>query len=147
MGEAWRKVVASGILDAPCPRCSDPPPRELLDGIELFNAGQYYECHEVLEAIWHQDRESIRYLYQGILQIGVGFHHLRNRNERGARLLLTDGIEKVARFVPSCMGIDTERLRAESQACLDQLIALGPERLSDFNWTSVPRVRLIERPP
>jgi hypothetical protein len=57
-------------------------------------------------------------------------------------LLLTDGIEKTSRFLPSCLGIDTARLVTESQACLDQIIALGPDHLESFDWTMVPRVHL-----
>ncbi len=140
MGEAWKRVVESGVVDQPNPRCSDLPPEGLLEGIRLFNEGKFYECHHALEDIWKAEREPIRYLYQGILQIGVGFHHLRNNNFRGATLLLRDGIDKTRRFTPSCMTVDTLRLCEESQRCLDRIHELGPERLSEFDWTTVPRV-------
>jgi predicted metal-dependent hydrolase len=139
-GQAWQRVVASGAVDAPNPRCGDPPPEELLEGIRLFNAGEYFECHEVLEAIWKAERDPIRYLYQGILQIGVGFYHWRRNNYRGAMLLLRDGIDKVRRFAPTCLGIDTQRLCDEAQACLGELERLGRERMSEFDWARVPRV-------
>lgn len=140
MGEAWKRVVASGIVDEPNPRCTDPPPAGLLEGIGLFNEGKFYECHHALEDIWRAEREPIRYLYQGILQIGVGFHHLRNRNFRGATLLLRDGIDKTSRYQPECMTVDTARLCDEAQACLDTLHELGPEGIEDFDWKIVPRV-------
>jgi hypothetical protein len=143
MGEAWRRVKASGAVDGPNPRCADQPPPGLLAGIALFNTGAYFECHEELEAIWKAERDPIRYLYQGILQIGVGFHHLRNRNYRGATLLLHDGIEKTQRFLPVCLSVDTARLCAESRACLDALRTLGKERMSEFDWTTVPQVHLV----
>jgi predicted metal-dependent hydrolase len=143
-GEAWRRITESGVLDEPPPACSDPQPEGLIEGIRLFNAGEYYECHEELEAIWLEERGPIRYLYQGILQIGVGFHHLRNGNFRGTRLLLENGIAKVERFQPLCMGVDTLRLRDESQACLDQLLELGSERIAGFAWESVPKVWVLD---
>ncbi len=115
MGEAWKRVVASGAVDGPNLRCAGPAPEGLTEGIRLFNAREYYECHEVLEAIWRDERDPIRYLYQGILQIGVGLHHLRNGNFRGASLLLHDGIDKTSRFTPTCMGIDTDALCEQSQ--------------------------------
>jgi len=142
MGQAWQRVVASGIVDGPNHRCGESPPDGLLAGIRLFNAGEYFECHEELETIWKAEREPIRYLYQGILQIGVGFHHLRNNNYRGATLLLHDGIDKTSRFLPVCMSINTARLVSESQVCLDQLQALGKERISEFDWTRVPVVAM-----
>lgn len=119
-------------------RCQDPPPEGLLEGIALYNAGEYFECHEVLEEIWRAEPEPVRALYQGILQIGVGFYHLGRGNWRGAVSLLTGGIEKVSRFRPRCMGVDTEALASQAQRCLDLLHQLGRERIDEFDWSLVP---------
>ncbi len=140
MGEAWRRVVASGAVDRANPRCGEPPPSGLVEGVRLFNERRFFECHEALEDLWREERDPIRYLYQGILQIGVGFHHLRNRNYRGATLLLADGIDKTSRFRPACLGVDTARLVAESQTCLDLIRALGRDRLREFDWLLVPTI-------
>jgi len=142
MGEAWKRVVASGAVDRPNPRCGDPAPEGLIEGIRLFNAAEYYECHEVLEAIWRAERDPIRFLYQGILQIGVGLHHLRNGNYRGATLLLHDGIDKTRRFTPTCMGIDTATLCDRAQTCLDHLQTLGRDRISAFDWSLAPAIEV-----
>lgn len=122
--------------------CDRPLPAGVRRGIELFNAGEYYEAHEVIEYEWHAERGPVRALYQGILQIGVGLHHTRNGNHRGAELLLTDGIEKVSRFLPACQGIDTARLAREVQDCLAQVLNLGPEGLAGFDWSAVPVIRV-----
>lgn len=123
--------------------CAGSPPPGVLEGIALFNRGEFYACHEAIEHEWHAERGAIRALYQGILQIGVGFHHALGGNHRGAVLLLGDGIAKTSRFLPTCLGIDTARLARESQACLDQIVALGPEGLSAFDPAGVPRVHLL----
>ncbi len=143
MGEHWRRIVESGAVDKPNARCAEQAPEGLLEGIQLFNAGEYFECHEVLEEIWMAERDPIRYLYQGILQIGVGFHHLRNRNYRGATLLLGDGIDKVRRFTPTCMGVDTADLCDRAQQCLDHLQSLPRERIDEFDWNLVPVIKTI----
>lgn len=124
--------------------CAGPPPDGVREGIRLFNERRFYEAHETLEHEWHAERRPIRRLYQGILQIGVGFHHARGGNHKGAVLLLTDGIEKVSGFLPACQGIDTARLVRESRACLDRIGDLGPEGLSRFDWDSVPLIHEIE---
>jgi sugar phosphate isomerase/epimerase/predicted metal-dependent hydrolase len=124
--------------------CAAAPPPGLREGIRLFNAGEFYEAHEAIEPEWHAERRPIRRLYQGILQIGVGFLHARRGNHAGALLLLADGIEKSADFTPACLGIDVARLVRESQACLDHLRALGPARLAEFDQTSVPRVWFVD---
>jgi sugar phosphate isomerase/epimerase len=120
--------------------CAGSLPPGVLAGIRLFNERKYYEAHEEIEHEWHAERGSIRRLYQGILQIGVGFHHARAGNQRGAVLLLTDGIAKTSQFLPSCRGVDTARLVEESQVCLERIIALGSQRLDEFNWEMAPLI-------
>jgi hypothetical protein len=125
-------------------RCAGSPPPGVMEGIRLFNERRFYECHEAIEHEWHAERGELRLLYQGILQIGVGFYHARGGNYRGAVLLLTDGIAKASRFVPRCLGIETGRLMAESQACLDRIVALGPARLGEFEVGEAPLVHFVD---
>ncbi|MGC4191755.1 MAG: DUF309 domain-containing protein [Thermomicrobiales bacterium] len=116
------------------------PPLGIRRGIDLFNARQFYEQHEAIEHEWHAERGPIRRLYQGILQIGVGFHHALNGNHKGAVLLLHAGIEKTRDFEPQALGIDTATLVVESQACLDRIDALGPNRLHEFDPAMIPTI-------
>jgi hypothetical protein len=122
-------------------QCAGVPPPGVVAGIRLFNKGEFYACHEVIEHEWHAERRPIRRLYQGLLQIGVGFHHALGGNHRGALLLLTDGINKTAQFRPHCLGLDTGRLVAESQVCLDRLHALGPDNITQFDPAMIPVIR------
>lgn len=121
------------LVDSGLAGCAANPPPGVIEGIRLFNEGLYYECHEEIEHEWHAETGEIRNLYQGILQIGVGFHHASNGNLRGARLLLTDGLDKLGRFLPICMGIDTQSLWDASAKLLDdierRLVAKSPEPL------------------
>lgn len=144
-GNAWQR--AAGVINPLIAQLAlagpdAPLPAGIIEGIELFNAGEYYEAHEVIEHEWHAERGPDRKLYQGILQIGVGLHHTRSGNHRGAMLLLTDGIQKTSEFVPSYRGLDTMRLVREAQVCLDQVIALGADRLAEFDWSRVPVIAL-----
>ncbi len=132
--------------------CAGEPPPGVAEGIRLFNAREFYACHEVIEAEWHAERRPIRRLYQGILQIGVGFHHALGGNHQGALLLLGDGIAKTEAFAPRCLGIETGRLALESGRCLDALRELGPARLGEFDPATIPLVHRAaaaggERPP
>ena len=142
-------VGCAGMIDRliffPDPFVGDPP-AGVLEGIRLFNERQFYEAHEELEHEWHAERRKIRRLYQGILQIGVGFHHGLGGNHKGALLLLTDGIEKVSEFIPTCQGIDTARLVRESSACLARIEALGTDRLTEFDRDAIPYVHCVAPP-
>jgi hypothetical protein len=138
--------ILRDILSESREPCAASPPPGLLEGIRLFNAGEFYECHEVIEHEWHAESRPIRRLYQGILQIGVGFLHARRGNHTGALLLLADGIEKTSEFAPACLGIETGRLAAESQAALEQLRALGPQRMAEYDLASVPQIHFASEP-
>lgn len=70
----------------------------LQEGIGLFNAGQYYRCHDVMEDLWNRSREPERTIVQGILQCSVGMYHLLNQNHNGAMMELGEGLNKLRRF-------------------------------------------------
>jgi uncharacterized protein len=94
--------------------CNSTPPALVATGIALFNQGKYFEAHEALENAWRAERSAIRCLYQGILQIGVGFYHLQRGNRIGAEHLLLRGLSALAPFPSSCMGINLEALRSDA---------------------------------
>jgi uncharacterized protein len=123
---------------------SGDPPEELpdlvLEGIEEFNRGEFFECHEYLEEAWIEESGRVRYLYQGILQVGVGFYHLQNGNWRGATGLLRNGIVRLKEFEPETLGIDVAKLVRESERCLQELETLGRERIGEFDTSQIPKV-------
>ena len=122
-------------------RCADPPPPELAAGVAQFNAGEFFEQHETLELLWRATPAPVRGLYHGILQIGVGFHHWRSGNFHGASVLLEEGIERLRPFAPRCQGVDVAALITDATAARERLLALGPERMSEFDLREAPRVR------
>jgi len=84
----------------------------------------------------------VRRLYQGILQIGVAFHHLRRRNHHGTVYMLTRGARYLESFAPQCQGVDVGTLLKDAAAALAEVERLGPDRLADFDWRLAPKVRL-----
>jgi uncharacterized protein len=125
-----------------CQECHEPPPPELLAGIAQFNRGEYFEQHETLELLWRAEARDVRRLYQGILQIGVAFHHLRRRNHHGTVYMLARGARYLVPFAPRCQGVDVAALIADAAAALAEVERLGPGRLGDFDWRLVPNVRV-----
>ena len=101
-------------------------PTSRLKGIEEFNRGEFYECHEYLEEAWMQEPRRVRFLYQGILQVGVGFYHLQNGNWRGATGFAERrrSSERVRTGNPR---LDVAKLVRESERCLLELEELGRE--------------------
>jgi len=74
-----------------------PEQRERVrEGIALFNRGEFFECHEVLEAAWMEASGGQKTFLQGLIQIAVAFYHLRRSNFIGSSRLLRAGLEKLS---------------------------------------------------
>jgi uncharacterized protein len=103
-----------------------------LQGVQQFNQGQFYECHDTLEAVWIEASEMDKRFYQGILQIAVACHHLSNHNLRGAMILLGEGIKRLSDYEPDYQRVDVSQLIEESASLLETLQQLAPEQLNSF---------------
>lgn len=126
--------------------CMEGPPPALLRGIEEFNRGEFFECHETLEELWMAEPRPIRRLYQGILQIGVAFYHLDARRYRSVVTLLNRGSGYLRAFAPACMSVDVESLLDSAARCLALVEELGPEGLNHFDWSLVPKIDIAVQP-
>ena len=121
----------------------DQPSAAFLEGVALFNAGQFYKQHDVFEALWMADQRPIRDLYQGVLQIGVSFHQVEEGNYRGAVKMLRRGLLHLRTLPPVCQTLDVARLRREARTVHDDIIALGPDRLGEYDLEKLGRVKLV----
>ncbi|MGD8516100.1 MAG: DUF309 domain-containing protein [Anaerolineae bacterium] len=120
----------------------DQLPAGLLVGLEQFNRGEFFECHDTLEELWMAEPRPIRQLYQGILQIGVAFYHLQAGRYRAVLYLLRRGSGYLQSFAPHCMGIDIEQLLSDAGRCLGAITRLGEEHMTEFDWSLVPKVKI-----
>ena len=53
-------------------------------GIALFNHGEFFEAHEVLEDVWRAAPPGEKKFLQGLIQVAVSFHHRSTGNLIGA---------------------------------------------------------------
>jgi predicted metal-dependent hydrolase len=112
--------------------------------VRQFNEGQYFECHETLEALWKVERRPLRKMYQGVLQIGVALYHLERSNRRGALILLERGLNHLRGFTPLCQGIDTDHLASEAQSLAWRIADQGDTgNCDDVPKALFPKVRLV----
>lgn len=107
-------------------------PEEFWQGVEQFNQGQFYACHDTLEALWIEAIEPDQTFYQGVLQIAVGLYHLGNGNWRGAVILLGEGINRLRRYPSAYSGIDVDELIISSIDLLKALQQAGAEKVSTW---------------
>lgn len=100
--EALRVLTKGGR-----PRASS----DLRRGTALFNAGLFFECHELLEGLWKATSGADKAFYHGVVQVAAAFYHYEKHNRHGAVTLLTKGLAKLATYPPSYLGVDLAAFR------------------------------------
>jgi len=124
------------MIEQPSPQSSDclgTLHPMAIQGIMLFNRGEYWDAHEALEEAWREEAGEVRYLYQGILQVGVAYLHIQRGNFNGALKLHKRAHRWLDPFPPQCRGIDVARLKADLDAAITEVRRLGPIQLTNFN--------------
>lgn len=53
-------------------------------GRSLFNAGDFFACHEVWEELWLRSAGAEKHFYQGLIQAAVAILHAERGNLSGA---------------------------------------------------------------
>ena len=96
-------------------------PAEFWQGVGQFNAGEFYACHDTLEAIWIEAPEADKKFYQGILQIAVALYHLGNQNLRGAVILLGEGSNRLRGYPGDYAQLDVSDFIQQAIALLTDL--------------------------
>lgn len=91
---------------------------EYLEGIKLFNAGNYFECHEMLEKIWHPADGLTRTHYQGLIQAAIALEHYRKGNQVGAMGLFAKASEKWSGLPSEYMGVNLNQLKTSLETFL-----------------------------
>ena len=69
----------------------------MTQGIRLFNAQKYWECHEEFEHHWLEEPGPIRNVYWAVIQVAAAMIHYREGNLTGARGLIVKAKQKFSR--------------------------------------------------
>lgn len=105
----------------------------IAEGIRLFNAQKYWECHEDLEDHWREEPGHVRNVYWAVIQVAAAMIHYRDENIVGARGLIVKAKQKFDRCEQYKIESDIlERNLSWSE--LKKMVRMVPEEpvLSDF---------------
>ena len=69
----------------------------ITEGIFLFNAQKYWECHEDLEHHWLEEPGPIRNVYWAVIQVAAAMIHYRDGKLIGAKSLIQKAKQKFDR--------------------------------------------------
>ncbi|MGZ8434830.1 MAG: DUF309 domain-containing protein [Candidatus Binatia bacterium] len=111
-----------------------------IKGIEEFNNGLYFECHETLEEIWLEEHGEERKFYQGIIQIAAGYYKLEQGVPAGALKLWRMGMEKLQAYSPVYLGVNVDALVAGVSA---NLAALEKDQQQTASALGAPTIQLF----
>ena len=84
--------------------------------LAAFDAGAYFEAHEILEAFWVRYTGEDRDFYRGLIQAAVALHHLAAGNRVGASGVAVRARINLARFAPGYREVDVEAVLAKLAA-------------------------------
>src|SRR6185369_5032149 len=117
-------------------------PREYLQGIEDFNAGRYFDAHEIWEEVWLRSSGDTKLFYQMLIQAAVGLHHYERGNARGARGMHANVIEKLGRLPSVFMSLDLADFSRQFKVALAELIDNNNEAAT-VDDRHRPRIELL----
>lgn len=124
--------------------CAEPLSALAREGIEQFNRGEYYPAHDALEEAWVIDEGTGRDLYRGILQVGIAYYQIEHGNYRGAVKMLLRVRQWLDPLPDVCRGVDVATLRADVDRVYKALVALGSDRVQEFDRALFGSIRLVE---
>ena len=136
------------------PRHSDPEkngsgldpqhlPQALHRFLELFNAQEYWESHEVLEGPWREEGSDF---YQGLILYASAFVHAQRGNAHGIGAQLEKAERKLARYRPWYLGIDVDAVLKHAVRCRESFEHRpARDKSSWLRIADVPRLELDAR--
>lgn len=112
----------------------------ILEGIRLFNAQNYFEAHEALEAVWLKATSDRKTFLHGLIQVAAAFHHQARGNAAGFSSLLEKGSSKLKPFGTEFEGIDLSALRRHLQSWQEHI---HTSSLPQPPAPPLPQIRLL----
>ncbi len=113
----------------------------LKKGIQEFNDGDYFECHETLEDIWMIEVGPDRSFYQGLLQLSVGCFHLLNGNYVGAESQWCKAHAKLKHFGARHLGVELKSLIEQLLRCQQMLAMVRSGQRRGFDLSVIPQIQ------
>lgn len=96
--------------------------RQLHEGREAFLRGEFFEAHEIWEAVWDEIDDPERRWIQGMIQIATGLHKLSRGRSDVCRTLLEKALAKLVDAPPTLEGLGLEGMREDARQVL---LAIG----------------------
>lgn len=118
-----------------------------------FNAGQYYEAHDVLENLWLERRDENCLFFKGLIQVAGAYvhlqkqfhhptHHKHGRRLRPAVRLFHLGAKNLATYAPRHLQLDVAALIWLCEQRAAEIVASEFER-NPWHPSEAPQLTLL----
>jgi uncharacterized protein len=105
----------------PEPRLDEEERRQFDRGVDEFNRGFYFECHDTIEDLWSGLRGPSRDFFQGLIQVSVAFYHLGNGNLAGTESMMRRALKRFERYPDRYFGFDLAAQREDLVRWLERI--------------------------
>ena len=94
-----------------------------LEGLKLFNEGEFFECHEVIEELWLEtdSGDPNRDLYKGVIQAAAALYQFERGILSGAIGLYGTSTAYLEKYSPEALGLNVRKLIDEMHVCFEVL--------------------------
>ena len=145
MSKKNAKIAA--LIAAHVDRDLDP---HYLGYFECFNGGQFYESHDVLEALWLTSRQGPNDgFYKGLIQLAGAFVHLQKHREKSPRLRPAAALFRLSRSYLAKYPTQHERLDiGQVLAMIDEWLGkleTGEFKVNPLGSGRAPRLELLSQ--
>lgn len=135
------RILDPAVIEALDCDCQEDLPPLGKQGVEKFNAGEYYPQHDLFEEQWMHTEGPIRNLYQAILQVGIAYFQITRGNHRGALKMLLRSVQWLSMLPDECQGVDIKQLREDSYRVRAELERMNPADIAQFDRSLLKPVR------
>jgi uncharacterized protein len=91
---------------------TDRVPAALREFAALFNDGEFWESHEVLEGPWRESRSDF---LQGLILLASAWVHVQRGNPRGIAAQLRKTERRLSHYRPFYLGVDVDGLLVHAE--------------------------------
>ena len=106
--------------------------------VEMFNRGDFWESHEVLEDAWRRLDSDF---YQGLILYASAFVHALRGNRHGILAQLDKAEGRLRPYLPHHLGVDVAGVLRHAERCRD-VVRANPDAPSDAWPGLIPFPRL-----
>ena len=125
--------------------CQEPLPPLAVEGVEKFNAHEFYRQHDLFEEQWMKTEGPVRDLYRAILQVGIAYYQIERGNALGALKMLLRSVQWLLILPDECQGINVRQLREESFRVRAELEAMDPADIEHLDRSLLKPVQRVNK--